>query len=161
MLGLKDKLQTLKDSINTIDKFALPQLTYISTNIEKMENEVKAEASNLLNRFMFGESSTQPLPEIKPPMRKASVSRLSESFLKDASKPPRFEYTKKKTTLPRKYSSRSRFSNSQADAPCITEDDISKGMLNLIAKGVIPKDVDLTPAFERGAPPISSKRVTL
>jgi hypothetical protein len=25
----------------------------------------------------------------------------------------------------------------------------------LINKGVIPKDVDITPAFERGAPPLS------
>ena len=31
----------------------------------------------------------------------------------------------------------------------------------MINKGKIPKDVDLTPAFERGAPPIISQAVTL
>ena len=41
-----------------------------------------------------------------------------------------------------------------ADPPPITEDDINRGMINLLNKGVIPKDVDLTPAFEKGAPPV-------
>jgi len=27
-------------------------------------------------------------------------------------------------------------------------------MMNLLNKGIIPKDVDLTPAFEKGAPPV-------
>ena len=43
------------------------------------------------------------------------------------------------------------------DPPPIAEDEISKGMMHLINKGLIPKDVDLTPAFERGAPPLSFK----
>ena len=30
------------------------------------------------------------------------------------------------------------------DAPPITEDDIDKGMITLLNKGIIPKDVDLT-----------------
>lgn len=40
-----------------------------------------------------------------------------------------------------------------ADPPPITEDDIDDGMLSLLNRGIIPRDVDLTPAFERGAPP--------
>ncbi len=39
--------------------------------------------------------------------------------------------------------------------PPISEDDINKGMMSLLNKGIIPKDVDLTPAFEKGAPPVS------
>jgi hypothetical protein len=27
-------------------------------------------------------------------------------------------------------------------------------MISLLNKGIIPKDVDLTPAFEKGAPPV-------
>ena len=38
--------------------------------------------------------------------------------------------------------------------PPISEDDINKGMMTLLNKGVIPKDIDLTPAFEKGAPPV-------
>ena len=31
-------------------------------------------------------------------------------------------------------------------------------MLNLITRGIIPKDVDLTPAFERGKPLLLAKK---
>ena len=32
-------------------------------------------------------------------------------------------------------------------------------MISLLNKGIIPRDVDLTPAFEKGAPPVSCKGV--
>lgn len=38
--------------------------------------------------------------------------------------------------------------------PPISEEDINKGMISLLNRGIIPKDVDLTPAFEKGAPPV-------
>lgn len=44
-----------------------------------------------------------------------------------------------------------------ADPAPITDVDINKGMFNLVNKGVIPKDVDLTPAFEWGAPSLLLK----
>ena len=44
-----------------------------------------------------------------------------------------------------------------ANPPPISEDDINKGMITLLNKGIIPKDVDLTPAFEKGAPPVQFK----
>lgn len=45
------------------------------------------------------------------------------------------------------------------DPPPITEDDINKGMINLLNRGIIPKDVDLTPAFEKGAAPVLCKGI--
>ena len=42
-----------------------------------------------------------------------------------------------------------------ADPPPITENDIQDGMFSLLNRGVIPKDVDLTPAFERGDAPLA------
>jgi hypothetical protein len=45
------------------------------------------------------------------------------------------------------------------DPPPITEDDIDKGMITLLNKGIIPKDVDLTPAFEKGAAPVTVKSI--
>lgn len=45
------------------------------------------------------------------------------------------------------------------DPPPINEDDINKGMINLLNKGIIPRDIDLTPAFEKGAQPVMCKGV--
>jgi len=45
------------------------------------------------------------------------------------------------------------------DPPPISEDAINGGMMNLVNKGSVPKDVDLTPAFEKGAPPVTCKGV--
>lgn len=48
-------------------------------------------------------------------------------------------------------------SNKQDEVPPITEDDLNLGIQSLLNKGKIPKDVDLTPAFEKGAPPVTFK----
>lgn len=45
------------------------------------------------------------------------------------------------------------------DPPPISEEAINEGMMSLVNKGMIPKDVDLTPAFEKGAPPVTCKGV--
>lgn len=44
-----------------------------------------------------------------------------------------------------------------ADPPPITENDIQDGMFSLLNRGIIPKDVDLSPAFERGQAPFAYK----
>ena len=44
-----------------------------------------------------------------------------------------------------------------AEPPPITENDIQDGMFSLVNRGIIPRDVDLTPAFERGNAPFSYK----
>ena len=48
-----------------------------------------------------------------------------------------------------------------ADPPPITEHDIKDGMYSLLNRGIIPRDVDLTPAFERGKAPFSHKQAEL
>ena len=47
----------------------------------------------------------------------------------------------------------------QSDHPQISEEDIGQGMFSLVNKGIIPKDVNLTPAFEMGAPPVTCKGI--
>jgi len=42
-----------------------------------------------------------------------------------------------------------------ADPPPITENDIKDGMYSLLNRGIIPRDVDLSPAFERGKAPFT------
>lgn len=48
-----------------------------------------------------------------------------------------------------------------AEPPPITEDDIADGMLNLLNRGIIPKDVDLSPAFERGIAPFQANTMSM
>ena len=48
-----------------------------------------------------------------------------------------------------------------ADPPPITENDISDGMFSLLNRGIIPRDVDLTPAFERSGAPFSFNRAKI
>ena len=48
-----------------------------------------------------------------------------------------------------------------ADPPPITENDISDGMYSLLNRGIIPRDVDLTPAFERSGAPFSFNRAKI
>ena len=45
------------------------------------------------------------------------------------------------------------------DHPQISEEDIGQGMYSLVNKGIIPKDVNLTAAFEMGAPPVTAKGI--
>ena len=64
--------------------------------------------------------------------------------------------TRPKRILPKKFRE-----DPFAEPPPITEDDIRDGMMSLLNRGIIPRDVDLTPAFERGAPPIAFKPADL
>eukprot|EP00945_MAST-04E_sp_MAST-4E-sp1_P006243 g6243.t1 len=48
-----------------------------------------------------------------------------------------------------------------APPPEIAEEDIQKGMLNLINRGFIPPNVDLSAAFSRGPPPVTQAPVQL
>lgn len=48
-----------------------------------------------------------------------------------------------------------------ADPPPITEDDIADGMLSLLNRGIIPRDVDLSPAFERGNAPFMHNKAQM
>ena len=60
----------------------------------------------------------------------------------------------KKVTQPKRILPKHFRDDPFADPPPITEDDISDGMLSLLNRGIIPRDVDLTPAFERGNAPL-------
>ena len=74
--------------------------------------------------------------------------------------PGRKSYTAKRSLAGiYKYKNKSQYEGGVDDPPPITEDDINKGMISLLNKGIIPKDVDLTPAFEKGAPPVNCRGV--
>jgi hypothetical protein len=48
-----------------------------------------------------------------------------------------------------------------ADPPPITENDIQDGMFSLLNRGIIPRDVDLSPAFERGNAPFAFLKASI
>lgn len=47
--------------------------------------------------------------------------------------------------------------NPFAEPMAITEQEIYSGLYNLINKGIVPKDVDIMPAFIRGVPPLFNR----
>jgi len=49
--------------------------------------------------------------------------------------------------------------NPFAPAP-IKEKDIKQGVLSLITRGLVPREVDLTPAFERGGSLFTNQKMT-
>ena len=51
--------------------------------------------------------------------------------------------------------------NPFSDPPPISENDISDGMMSLMNRGIIPRDVDLTPAFERSGAPLTSRQASI
>lgn len=48
-----------------------------------------------------------------------------------------------------------------ADPPPISETDIHDGMFSLLNRGIIPRDVDVSPAFDRGSPALTHQRSEL
>lgn len=51
--------------------------------------------------------------------------------------------------------------NPNLDPPEITEKEMEKGIIHLVNEGYIPKDVDVTPAFERGCATLTSKKMDI
>ncbi len=47
------------------------------------------------------------------------------------------------------------------EIPSVSETEFKKGLNYLLNKGIIPKDYDLTPAFEKGHPPIEKAKIRL
>lgn len=112
------------------------------------------------------------LPEIRrPPLDREMDSSMGFTDLRNIkmsgaklkiSQPLRKNYAgkrslikKNKRTTKHNIMQRAIDENFIPDPPPISDEDINRGMINLINKGIIPKDVDITPAFERGAPPLS------
>jgi IQ domain-containing protein H len=48
-----------------------------------------------------------------------------------------------------------------AEPPPIDQSDINEGMFNLINRGIIPRDVDVSPAFERGDPALKHQQSSI
>ena len=144
---LQERIGTLIQDLHGLDTTYHPQLSAISNKLTMLETNVKTTKEHLLHTMI---ASDQPATK----STLANVGRMTFAT-------PKQEYVARTQQLQKHFSYKARVHEGEEDLPSISEDDISKGMLNLITKGIIPKDVDLTPAFTRGAPPLSNKPVLL
>ena len=60
---------------------------------------------------------------------------------------------KPKRILPKKFRD-----DPYADDPVINEDELKEGMFSLVNRGLIPRDADLSPAFERGGQSLMTQK---
>ena len=116
---------------------------------------MKIQSEQLLQKLLTGDT-VQDLA-IKQPMKKSTLSAAGELHIR----PPKQMYINKTRVGKKPSSVKLRKRPEEEEVACITENDISKGLFNLMNRGLIPKDVDLTPAFIRGAPPLSNKSVPI
>ena len=152
ILSLQDQLFTIKEKIKGLDTSYIPALPSIATQMEKVQTSLKLQSEQLLQKLLTGETVQNLAP--KAP-RKSTLSAAGELHIK----PPNQVYVRRPVKKPSSVKLRKRAE--EEEVACITENDISKGIFNLMNKGIIPKDVDLTPAFERGAPPLSNKAIPI
>ena len=155
ILSLQDQLSTIKEKIKGLDTSYLPQLPGITNQMEKVQTNLKLQSEQLLQKLLTGETVQDLNP--KPPARKSALSAAGEMHVK----PPNQVYVNKNRVNKKQSSVKHRRRPEEEEAACITENDISKGIFNLMNKGIIPKDVDLAPAFERGAPPLTNKAIVI
>ena len=151
ILSLQEQLYTIKEKISGLDTNTLPQLPAITYQMEKVQSNLKLQSEQLLQKLLTGET-VQDLSS-KPPLKKSTLSAAGELQIR----PPRQVYISKSRATKKPSSVKQRKRPEEEEVACITENDISKGLFNLMNRGMIPKDVDLTPAFVRGAPPLSNK----
>lgn len=155
ILSLQDQLSTIKEKIKGLDTSYMPQLPAITSQMEKVQSNLKLQSEQLLQKLLTGETVQDLNP--KPPARKSALSAAGELHVR----PPKQVYVNKNRVNKKPPSVKLRKRPDEEEVACITENDISKGIFNLMNKGIIPKDVDLTPAFERGAPPLTNKAIAI
>ena len=174
--SLQDELKDVRVKLENLPgypKGKVPQhLIKLQRDLLQVESNLQKKNDELIQNMMinFGETA-QDLPYFKlPDIRRTPPGHHKDSSLgflqASATKlkvaaPLRKDYAGKMTLLNKKRNTKNTMmkraydENFIPDPPPISDEDINRGMINLINKGIIPKDVDITPAFERGAPPLS------
>lgn len=180
--SLQDDLRDVRIQLENLPGYPKGEVPLHLVNLQKdlisTEKTLQSKNEELIQNMMrnFGETAqdlpNMKLPDIRRLPSKENIDsslgftdfrdiRLSASKLKVAPS-LRKEYGGKralgnKRSKKHKLMKREIAENFIPDPPPISDEDINRGMINLINKGIIPKDVDITPAFERGAPPLSLK----
>lgn len=151
LLGLQENLASIKKAVSSVQGPFLPQLAALHQHIERIERNLKSGADSCLTSLVTNSGQTaQELPYIK---QKSSIRTplavAGEMRVRDV----RSSYLKREVYVPKHKQNRRR----TAEVPAVSEEELNSGLLALVNKGRVPRDVDLTPAFVRGAPPMATK----
>ena len=177
----KTNFSNLKSAIGTLNT----ALSKVKLKSQDIPLEVKTHYQSNVFHNVGQEKSAASLvnpSNIRPPIRKILSEQRARKSLANPSTKLEIDFVKKKFNIPGPVSQKSRHlgnikyskpksikknqptilprqfrDNPLADPPPITEKDVDSGILSLIHRGLIPKDVDVTPAFERGLPPLQMK----
>lgn len=158
-----------------------PHLHKFKSDLERIHESLEKKNEMLMNAMMKNFGRTQQdlpnfkLPEIASPYKNSPIQeppslqvqgKTGPGILKQrtvrasyTAKRPQVYKNKKWRMLERNPEAAAAMLEANNDPSPITEDDINKGMINLLNRGIIPKDVDLTPAFEKGAAPVLCKGI--
>lgn len=177
----KTSFIVLNSEIKTLNS-ALSKMKFPTQDAPK---EIKAPKSIPDLSLVLREKSSSFLgnpKEIRQPIRKILSEQRARKCMMNPGTNYEIDFVKKKFNIPPPAVSKNRQSgklkytkpkpvknnkavilpkhvreNPMAEPQRITAKEVESGILSLIHRGLIPKDVDLTPAFERGLPPLQMK----
>jgi len=127
----------------------------LSKNVKTQMNEQQVgyltrDPENSAGHRILREKYTLPLPNsFKYGRSQGGISNIELEKLGIGTRRPNKVFQPKRI-LPKNFRD-----DPFADPPPITENDIKDGMYSLLNRGIIPRDVDLSPAFERGKAPFT------
>lgn len=114
-------------------------------------NYLTSDPENLVGHDMIREKFDMPKPnKFKYGRHQGGISNIELEKLGIGSRQGG------QTCRPKRILPKSNRDDPFQEPPPISETDICDGMYSLQNRGVIPKDMDLTPAFIRGTAPLSS-----
>jgi hypothetical protein len=138
----------------------LPKLTKKTVSRQPTSSDMRGPIRNSLAQERIAKTLSNPQKAFETFSAKFNVQRELRPRTRPMGKTtyakPRFNRLSEANVLPKQYRE-----DPTLDPPPITMDILSRGMLELINQGRIPKEVDLTPAFERGKPILSHQPAKL
>lgn len=151
--GLSQRLFNTFDSPSPTD-----EIKAISKNVKTQMTEQKVgyltrDPENVAGHNILREKYSLPLPNsFKYGRSQGGISNIELEKLGIGTRRPNKVFQPKRI-LPKNFRD-----DPFADPPPITENDIKDGMYSLLNRGIIPRDVDLSPAFERGKAPFTHQQ---
>lgn len=153
---IADRARTFASQVQNEDEISVSEeLKLLSKPVKQLINEQKfayltRDPENTTGHNFLREKYKLPKPNLfKYGRSQGGISNVELEKLGIGTRRPNKVFYPKRI-LPKNFRD-----DPFSDPPPITENDIHDGMYSLLNRGIIPRDVDLTPAFERGHAPFS------
>ena len=131
-----------KTKTEIINELSRPQKHLMS---EQKDQYLPRDPENPTGHNILREKYSLPFPnQFKYGRAQGGISNIELEKLGIGTRRPN-QVFKPKRILPKNFRD-----DPFADPPPITENDINDGMYSLLNRGIIPRDVDVSPAFDRG-----------